>query len=104
MTSKLERIVAHCKSTVTVTANDHTVSYQTVSDYMTGDPYGNGTITEGACLRDFQEDIIERCIKAGVVWEVQAYDHGPGGSYTTIGSTMDEALDVMLEVLGLENG
>lgn len=101
MTSKLERIVSHCKSSVTVTANDHTVSYQSVAECLS-DSYGK-SIIENASLSDSQADIVERCIKAGIVWEVQAYDQTPIGSYTTIGATMDEALDVMLEVLGLED-
>ncbi len=99
MTSKLERIVAHCKASVTVTANEHTVNYRTVKEHM-DDFYGE-PITQAGCISDSQTDVVERCIKAGVVWEVQAYPSTPIGSYTTIGSTMDEALDVMLEVLGL---
>ena len=101
MTSKLERIAAHCKSSVHVTANDHTTGYQSVAKYMAED-YGSGTIIDRASLADAQHDIVERCVKAGTIWEVQAYDRTPVGSYSTIGATMDEALDVMLEVLELE--
>lgn len=98
---KLERIVAYCKASVTVTANDHTTSYQTVRKYMADDTCGS-TILERACLSDEQGDIVQRCVDAGTVWEVQAYDRTPIGFFITIGSTLDEACSVMLVALGIE--
>lgn len=102
MTSKLERIASHCKSSVHVTANDHTTGYETVESFFKNPRPNGDTFDDVYSLVDSQHDIAQRCIATDEIWEVQAYDRTPIGSFTTIGATLDEALDVMLVVLGLE--
>ena len=94
----LERIVAHCKGGVHVEANGHRTNYETVAAYFNAD---RRPLTDIADLAEWQGDVAQRCIEHDCVWEVQAYPDTPIGFHLTIGASLLEAVQAMLEVLGL---
>ncbi len=96
--SKLEMIVSSCKGCVTVTSNEHTNDYCSVTRYFE---------SKRAYGVEFDEDdevSILECIEYDCIWEVQAYPRTPIGFYTAIGGTMDKSLDRMIEVLRKTQG
>lgn len=90
MTSNLERIVAHCKSSVHVTVNGHMVNSETIAEYIYRINLDGEYIDKHLALRMIAYDCI--C-------EVQAYPRTPIGSYSTYADTLDEAIGSMMDVL-----
>ena len=90
----LERIVSHCKGSVTVEVNGHTTSYYTVAQHFED-------VAQYVEFDDDDKAAIARCIAADTVWEIQAYPHTPIGSHVCYGATLKEAVDAMLATMGL---
>ena len=70
------------KGELTVTHNGHTVSYQTLRDYL----------IEHASLHELSDEEVQECIAADSVWEIQWYPDTPVSFFFVAASTFEKAL------------
>lgn len=85
MTATFEGLVARCEASVTLTVNDYRDAYQTKAQYFDQKKFfGDDDVPAG--------DELARLLAADHLYELQFYPDTPIGSYTILGTSLDEVV------------
>lgn len=86
---RLKELQSLCKSSITITINDHKDAYLTVAGYFQDLNYMDDDIGIG-------QDIMDKMIETDTIVQIQAYPDMPVGFYSVYHYDIDKALDIML--------
>lgn len=90
MKEKIDRLVSLCKASVSITFNDHTTNYQTVSKELQQN--------FGGRYSGIDSDVKDEMIKRNTMVEVQFYPDTPVGFYMVAHYDLDAALDEAIKI------
>ncbi len=89
--NKIERLVKHCKGSVSITFNDHTTNYSTVEKELEYNHFNR--------YDDVPEDVKAEMVKRDTMVEIQFYTDTPVGFYLIVHYDLDKALDEALKIV-----
>ncbi len=88
---KIEKLVAMCKGSVTITFNDNTTNYETVEQCLNSN-FGN-------LYDDLTDEDKQKMIDANIMVDVHAYPDTPVGFYSVTSHSLDHSLDEVIRAI-----
>lgn len=89
--NKLKELLSKCKSSVTITVNQHRDYYPSVKDYIE-----EQELMDKGLIDEIGSEVYEEMKKTNTIIEIQAYPDTPVGSYRVFHYDIDKAVDIIL--------
>lgn len=97
MADKLSRLIDRCKAGVYVEANVHRDTYTTAKDRIE-------QIMSRECPPEMDDALVAEMIRIDQIIEVTFYPDTPIGSYSLIGTNLNDLLDEAHGILNIDRG
>lgn len=92
--NELKQLLAKCKASVTITANNHRDYYQSVEEYLKKRAMLEGI--EGDFIEEIGVEVFEEMKASDTVIEVRAYPDSPISFFEVFHHDIEEALRIAL--------